>query len=127
MWSDVCGLLRDPDRLRREFERRLERDRPDEPALSSLRQSIAVLKRRLARLLDAWENGWIDRTDFKPRIARVRERLRREEESLSTHEQSTSDDETLRLIIANFSDFAQELSQRLNDADIETQRKILRV
>ena len=127
VWSDVCGLLRDPDRLRREFERRLERDRPDEPALSSLRQSIAVLKRRLARLLDAWENGWIDRTDFEPRIARVRERLRREEESLSTHERSTSDDETLRLIIADFSDFAQELSQRLNDADIETQRKILRL
>jgi site-specific DNA recombinase len=127
VWSDVCGLLRDPQRLQREFDRRLERNTTDEPALASLRQSIAGLKRRLARLLDAWENGWIERADFEPRIARVRDRLHREEETLSTHERSTSDDETLRLIIADFSHFAEELSQRLHDADIETKRKILRL
>ena len=127
VWSDVCDLLRDPERLRREFERRLERDAPDEPALTSLRDSITGLKRRLARLLDAWENGWIERADVEPRLARVRERLRREEEALATHERSASEDETLRLIVNDFSHFAQELSQRLADADFETKRTILRL
>lgn len=127
VWSDVCGLLRDPGRVRREFDRRLERAAPDEPALVSLRQSIAGLKRRIARLLDAWENDWIDRADFESRIARVRERLRREEESLSAHERATSDEETLRLVVADFSQFAQELSQRIDDVDHETKRKILRL
>jgi site-specific DNA recombinase len=127
VWADVCELLRDPDRVRREFDRRLERDHPDETTLASLRQSIAGLKRRLARLLDAWENGWIERSDFEPRIARVRERLRREEESLTAHERSTSDDETLRIMIADFSRFAEEISQRLDEADFETKRKILRL
>lgn len=127
VWSDVCELLRDPDRIRREFDRRLERGPADEVTLASLRQSIAALKRRLARLLDAWENGWIDRSDFEPRVARVRERLHREEESLSAQERSSTDDETLRLVIADFSRFAEEISQRLDDADFETKRRILRL
>eukprot|EP00913_Durusdinium_trenchii_P005631 g5249.t1 len=127
VWSDVCGLLRDPGRLQREFDRRLERNKPDEPAIASLRQSISELKRRIARLLDAWEHGWIERADFEPRIARTRERLRREEESLSSHERTSCDEDTLRLVVADFTKFAQELSQRIDDIDRETKRKILRL
>lgn len=127
VWSDVCDLLRDPGRVRREFDRRLERTVTDEPVLASLQQSIAELKRRIGRLLDAWENGWIDRTDFEPRIARARERLGREEESLSTHQRTACDEETLKLIVADFTCFTQELSQRIDDADDDTRRKILRL
>lgn len=125
VWSDVCDLLRDPGRLRREFDRRLEREKPDEPALASLRQSIARLKRRTARLIDAWENELIDRADFEPRIARVREQLRREEESLSSHARTASDEETLRLVVADFSDFAAQLSARIDELDAGTKRKLL--
>jgi site-specific DNA recombinase len=127
VWSDVCGLLRDPDRLRREFDRRLERGTADDATLNSLRQSITALKRRLARLLDAWENGWIERSDFEPRIARVRERIQREEASLTTHERSLSQDATLRLVIADFSRFAEGICQRLDTADFEMKRNILRL
>lgn len=125
VWSDVCDLLRDPGRLRREFDRRLERDEPDEPELVSLQQSIARLKRRTARLLDAWENELIDRADFEPRMARARDQLRRQEEALSARERSASDEETLRLVVDDFSAFATQLSDRLDNVDGETKRKIL--
>jgi site-specific DNA recombinase len=126
VWSDVCDLLRDPDRVKREFERRLERNRPDETTLASLRKSIGDLKRRMARLMDAWEHGWIERSDLEPRLARIQERLSREEDSLKAHERSVTDDATLRLVVGDLSRFTTELSQRLDQIDFETKRKILR-
>ena len=125
VWADVCVLLRDPDRVRREFERRLERAGPEKVTAASLRQTVAGLKRQIARLLDAWENDWIERSDFESRIARARERLRCTEQSLSAHQRSTAEDKTLRLVIADFAHFAEEMSHRLDNADFETKRKLL--
>lgn len=72
VWSDACELIRDPKRLRVELERRQEPSAPGEE-LESLRRSVSGLKRQLARLLDLYEGGYLEKDEFTTRAERVRE------------------------------------------------------
>jgi site-specific DNA recombinase len=127
VWTDVCSLLEDKDRLRRELERRIEPTAEETYEHSHWVRSIAQLKRRMTRLIDAYENDWLDKADFEPRIRRVKERLAREEAALTQWERETSTEEELRLLVANFETFAGHIRSGLDQADMETKRKILRL
>lgn len=127
VWGDVCALLQNPDRLQREFERRLERPATEVLDTSHVKESIAQLKRRIARLIDAYENDWLDKSDFEPRIRRVKERLLREEEALAEHNRDLVSDHELRLLIGEFQTFAQQITDGIDDADLQTKRKLLRL
>jgi hypothetical protein len=49
---------------------------PSESAdVSSWQQSIAQLKRRIGRLIDAYENGWLEKAELEPRLRRIKQRL----------------------------------------------------
>jgi site-specific DNA recombinase len=126
VWTDVCSLLKEPGRLRREFERRLQRPPGKEFDTTHLEKSISQLKRRMGRLIDAYENGWLDKSDFEPRIRRVKERLAREEQALVQHQRELSRDE-LRLLIGQFRSFAEQIANGLEQADFATRRKLLRL
>jgi site-specific DNA recombinase len=127
VWSDLCGLLKDPDRLQREFERRLEN--PPSPDFDSahLQKSIVQSKRRISRLIDAYENGWLDKTDFEPRIRRAKERLEHQEETLAQYQREASNDEELRLVFNQFAEFAEQMTAGIEQADFATRRKLLRL
>ena len=127
VWLDVCSLLQDKDRLQRELSRRLQPAAEEALDRSHWERSISQLKRRMARLIDAYENGWLDKADFEPRMRRVTERLRHEEESLAHRDQETASEEELRLLMGNFEAFADHIRDGLEEADTETRRKILRL
>src|SRR5207253_3050191 len=68
VWSDVRALLLEPERLVQEFERRLSRaNDPGEAARSSrsLDKLIGQVKRRLARLVDMYADGSIEKARFQ--------------------------------------------------------------
>lgn len=127
VWSDLGSLLRDPGRLRREFERRLDRPAVEDSDTTRLQNAIGQLKRRMARLLDAYENGLVDKADFETRMRRVRERLASEEAALAQQHHNASQDEELRLLIGQFDSFAQQMTEGLEQADFATRRKLLRL
>ena len=127
VWSDACALLQDPGRLRREFERRLEHPPEERFDTAHQIQAVAQLKRRIARLIDAYENGFLDKDEFQPRITAAKERLAREEAVLAEHERDATRNEDLRLLIGQFETFAAEISAGLNQADFATRRKLLRL
>jgi site-specific DNA recombinase len=127
VWSDVCALLHNPERLRTEFERRLARPATDPPDPSHLESSIARLKRRMARLIDAYENGWLDKPDFEPRIRRAKDRLLHEEKALAEHNRNALSKDELRLLIGEFDTFARQITDGLDNADLDTKRKLLRL
>jgi site-specific DNA recombinase len=127
VWADVCSLLQDKDRLRRELERRLQPPAEESFDRSHWERSITQLKRRMARLIDAYENGWLDKADFEPRIGRVKERLAREEDTLAQRDRETASEEELRLLVGNLETFAGQIREGLDEADMETKRKILRL
>jgi site-specific DNA recombinase len=127
VWSDLCSLLREPQRLRQEFEERLHRPAHENVEVASLQQAILQHKRRIARLIDAYENTWLDKAEFEPRIRSAKERLARDEASLKEHQQNSLDDQELRLVISEFDVFAKQMNTNLDEADFQLKRKLLKL
>ena len=127
VWSDVCSLLREPDRLRREFEQRLNRPAQEDAEVIRLQQTIQQHKRRMARLIDAYENGWVDKADFEPRIRAAKERLARDEAVWREHQRDSLNQDELRLVIGQFDAFAAQMSMHLDTVDFATKRTLLRL
>jgi site-specific DNA recombinase len=127
VWSDLCGLLQDPERLRREIERRQERPTAAEADGLHRRKSIEQLKRRLGRLIDVYENGLIDKEQFTSRIGSVRDRLQREEEAQAQTERDALSEQELQLVVSQFDHFRDRITSRLEQADFATKRNLLRL
>jgi site-specific DNA recombinase len=127
VWSDLYALLQDPDRLRREFEARLDRPIQERVEVTRLEQTITQHKRRIARLIDAYENGWLDKGEFEPRVRSAKERLARDERALQELQQASINEEELRLVIGQFDAFAAQIRASLDQADFTTKRSLLRL
>jgi site-specific DNA recombinase len=127
VWADLCSLLQEPGRLQRELERRLERP-PDRLFDSEHHEkSIANLKRRMSKLLDAYENGWVEKDEFESRIRRVKEQLTQAQELLAEHQRNSQNEPELRLIIGQFQKFADQIASGLAEADFTLKRNLLRL
>lgn len=127
IWQDVCELLRDPDRVKREYERRLAtEDTRESRASRDSQKSLQDVKRGIGRLIDAYENGLLSKEEFEPRIQSRKERLaylEKEVASLATVEEQRSQ---LRLAIGQLDAFSQQISAGLDSADFATKREIIR-
>jgi site-specific DNA recombinase len=127
VWSDLCSLLREPKRLRQEFEARLDGPVHENAEVARLEQAIVQHKRRIARLIDAYENGWLDKVEFEPRVRSVKDRMARDEAALAEHQRDSVDAEELRLVLGQFDAFAERMSENLEQADFATKRQLLRL
>ena len=127
IWDDLCNLLNNPQRIRDEYERRLRGRSTDQPPeTAQLDAMIRKLKRTIARLIDAYEDGLLEKDEFEPRLRQARQRL----DNLQADARSAADRETeaheLRLVIGQFVDFAQRVRDGLQQPDWEMQREIIR-
>src|SRR5207244_7745801 len=78
VWSDVRAVLLEPERLVQEFERRLSRaNEPGEAARSSrsLDKLIGQVKRRIARLVEMYADGYIEKARLQSEMDLSRKRL----------------------------------------------------
>ena len=81
VWQEVCTLLAHPERLAEEYRRRLQPEtRAKRPPLATVEGQISQLRQGVARLIDSYAEGLIDKHEFEPRITRLRQRLARLEE-----------------------------------------------
>src|SRR5712692_9189742 len=77
----VCRLLEEPERLEQDYRRRLEpQQEPNEH--EGLESQMSKLRRGIARLIDSYADGLIDKQEFEPRVTRMRERMQHLEEQL---------------------------------------------
>ena len=127
VWEDVCSLLRDPDRVRQEYQRRLN-EQPSNQAveieqLSTMSQKV---KRAIARLIDAYEDGLLTKAEFEPRLRNAKQRLDKLEAEIQAASAQTAAEHELRLVIGQFEDFAQRVHEGLHEGDWTTRREIIR-
>ena len=127
VWSDLCSLLREPARLQQDYEARLNRPLHENPERKRLEESITQQKRRIARLIDAYENDWVDKAEFEPRVRAAKDRLARDEAALAEQQRESIDADELRLVIGRFNDFAERMRENLEHADFATKRQLLRL
>lgn len=127
VWKDLRLLLEDPNRVKQEFERRLTAAGTMSPSLISRQGQIGQLKKRLSRLLDAYEQGWMERSEVENRTRRLKEQLAREEAALAEQQRALAEPDELRLLLATFETFADRLRKGLDTADFATQRQLLKL
>ena len=81
VWQDVCPLLAHPERLAEEYRRRLQPETSAKrPPLATVDSQIGQLRQGVARVIDSYAEGLIDKSEFAPRLTRLRQRLARLEE-----------------------------------------------
>ncbi len=128
VWADVSALLKEPERVQREYPRRLE---PDEPngagrGLADLGRVIQPVQRGIGRLIDAYEAGLLEREEFEPRLQAARDRLARLQADARTLEADQTRSQQLRLVIGNWESFAHRIRNGLEALDWAARREIIR-
>jgi len=127
VWKDVCSLLSDPARAREEYERRLNGDDENRSLLLKQHDSeLSRLKRSIARLIDAYEDGLIDKQEFEPRIRQQKMRVSRLERERKSLLQSINEQVELGVIIQHLSEFTDQLSEGLESLDWTRKREVIR-
>ncbi len=124
VWQDVCALLREPQRIAREYERRLTANEPD-GSLDELRALTQKVKRGMGRLIDAYQEGWIDRAAFASRLRQAQDRLQHLNDQIATLAAEQSHQQNLRLVVGQVETFARLLEGSLEQADWSTKRQVI--
>ena len=128
VWADVCALLKDPGRIEAEYERRLHNKDTDKGLKGGRQLEVLIqkVKRGIARLIDAYSEGLVDKEEFEPRVAAFRERLARLGEDARRQQELESQERELRLVIGQLQEFAERVKTDLEEADWSTRREIIR-
>jgi site-specific DNA recombinase len=127
VWHDAEELLRDPQLLRKEYERRLQTPSQDAERERTLRQQEQSAKRAVSRLIDAFTEGILSKSEFEPRLAKARERTERLTAELAQIRSSDAEQAHLRAAMACLDEFTSRIGQGLDQADWNARREILRL
>jgi site-specific DNA recombinase len=125
VWHEVCRLLAQPARLEQAYRQRLHPDQPSE-ASHGLETQMSKLRRGLARLIDSYAEGLIDKQEFEPRVTHMRARLQHLEAQIQYLKAEGEMEEELRLIMGRLETFAAQVHNGLQQADFHTRREIMR-
>src|SRR4051812_17691494 len=127
VWEDVQGLLAEPERVEAEYRRRLEGRGPEGvPRGESVGKLVQAAKRRITRLIDAYEDGLMEKAEFESRVVRARERLSQLEAESRVEEDRQTAEQGLCLVIGQLEAFAQRVKEGLGEADWRTRREVIR-
>jgi site-specific DNA recombinase len=127
VWQEVCALLAHPERLAQEFARRLHADgQGQQQERTALERQVGKLRQGLARLIDSYAEGLIEKQEFEPRVIRLRQRITHLEAQWQQLAEAETLQRELRLIIGRVEDFAAQVHQNLEALEWHRQREILR-
>ena len=105
VWNEVCKLLEEPTRLEQEYRQRLL-VKENSTELDFAETSLGRLRQGIARLIDGYAEGMIDKAEFEPRITRMRERIKQLEEQVQQIQDEAGMEHELRLILGRLETFA---------------------
>jgi site-specific DNA recombinase len=127
VWDDVRSLLAEPGRVAAEYRRRLEgRPAPGESCGDPLGKLTQAAQHRISRLIDAYEDGLMEKGEFEPRILRARERLAQLEAEAQREEERQTAEQELQHLIGELEKFAERVREGLGGADGQTRREVIR-
>src|SRR5262249_52770572 len=94
--------------------------------LATIEDQISKVRQGVARLIDSYAESLIDKSEFEPRITRLRQRLARLEEQRQALAEEAALQGELQLLIGRLEDFAAKLHDGLEAADWASQRDLIR-
>jgi site-specific DNA recombinase len=127
VWEDVRQLLSEPERVRAEYQRRLQGPGTDSNhEVEHLNKTIKNVKTLISRLIDAYGDGLLNKSEFEPRILAARERLAKLEDDRRQRIGEATREAELRLVIGQLEEFARRVSEELQEPSWETRREVVR-
>jgi site-specific DNA recombinase len=127
VWDDVCALLEEPERIRAEYERRLHgRPKNSSRSAEQLAQMIGKVRSGITRLIDAYQEGHLDKADFAPRLTGLKERLQKLEHEEESVGKAEWDRDHVQVLIEHVELFAKRVKAGLKNADWQARREIMR-
>ena len=84
------------------------------PDLVTAEAQIAKLRRGIARLIDGYTEGLIEKAEFEQRVTGLRQRIKTWEQQAATLQDEAALRRTLSLIIGRLEDFAKQVRQRMD-------------
>ena len=125
VWDDVRAVLLDPARVEREYTRRLgELESGRKPATDSGRL-IADLRRRISRLLEMYEEGYLEKEEFRRRMDAAQARLSKLEAEAKTAREHADEVQELRLVLGRLEEFAARVREGLDEGEQAMKRTIM--
>src|SRR5229473_441067 len=127
VWQEVCTLLAHPERLAEAYRRRLQPEtRAQCTSLATVEAQIGKLRQGVARFIDRYAEGLIDKPECEPRLTRLRQRIARLEEQRQQLADETAVHAELQLIIGRLEDFAANVHHGLEAPDWANKRDLIR-
>jgi site-specific DNA recombinase len=127
VWQEVKRLLENPSRLAEEYRRRLQpHSTAKERELTVVETQLGRLRQGVARLIDSYAEGLIEKKEFEPRLARMRERVAKLEGEAQQLAEAQSLQNELQLIIGRLEEFTSKVKDGLEGADWSSRRDIIR-
>jgi site-specific DNA recombinase len=126
VWADVSALLAEPQRIEEEYRRRLSMgDLPNQAGDGKLPMLVSRVQRQISKLIDAYSDGLIDKSEFEPRILSARQHLGKLQADLRSQQQAATQIQEMRLVIGHLETFAQRVRGRLENADRAPRRQLI--
>jgi site-specific DNA recombinase len=128
VWQAVCQLLADPHRVAAEYQRRLDALQvvPGEARVAQVEPHIVKVRQGMARLIDGYAEGYLDKTEVEPRIRRFKERLQALEEQASQRRAQAQTQADLQLVIGRLEEFSAKVQGGLEQLDWHGRRELIR-
>ena len=127
VWEEVCDLLQDRQRLQQEYERRLNIPSKETENLALLQAQQGKIQQGMARLIDSYAEGFLQKAEFEPRITRLRQRLLELEQQAQKIQDQENLKAELQTAIRRLEEFGEQVKVNLADADWQTRRELIRM
>jgi site-specific DNA recombinase len=127
VWSDVCKLLREPERLQAEVERTQSNAPESSNSISKQESQVNELRSRVDRMIDAYAVGLIDSQEFESRIGGLRSQHDREAAALASlrGEQACASDAAAATDV--LAALAAAVDQNLEAASFDLKRDLMKL
>jgi site-specific DNA recombinase len=112
--------------LAQEYQRRLHAPNKEQQDLQAIQAQSVKVRKGIARLIDSYTAGYIEKCEFEPRIQRLRQRLAKlqDQEQQATTEMAQQAE--LQSAITHLEEFSSQVQDSLATADWSTKRDLIR-
>ncbi len=130
IWEEVKSLLKNPERIKREYQRRVSENKNDESSDKKFARRESQIKQGIEKLMeDYYSQGgekYISEKEFKQTMKKMKERLEEiEEEKKKVVDQKTLQ-ERMSIIINSIKGFYSSVKSNLDYLDWQTKCGIIR-
>jgi hypothetical protein len=131
VWQQVVELLKHPERLEKEHERRLDLLQQDKKVNNSydtiaLKKQKKSLDKGQSLLIDSYAEGLIDKEYFEPKIRQLKSKIQQINQQMEACQHHEVNQMELFLVVSRLEEFAKTVAGSLDSIDFNSQKEIIR-